>query len=349
MDIKNSKIKITTNFEKFIENLEIILEANCINSVSHLDFDQAKFNLKNLYDSIVEYQNLKLTQSISNSAPQNSQNQTFFSNNEIDYIENNNFDKEIIQSTEQETNSKKSIEVENQPNLSFNNETHTKNLDQNDKAISDFTTNNNEEISEANIENGIEEINSDSEINTTSDLNIKINDIEKTQIENNEIAESIIKQEIIESNQNIEESTIIPKHTKEIEEPIKIEVLENSAEIIETEQPKILSDKFTNNNSSIYDRLQNNKEDLSLGKKLQNQPLSDLRKAIGINDRFSFINELFEGKKDEFDSFLNRVIEINELSKLNILIEETSATKNWTSKASFNKFSSILSRYIQSK
>ena len=49
----------------------------------------------------------------------------------------------------------------------------------------------------------------------------------------------------------------------------------------------------TNNNVSLNDRLKQNSSELS--DTLQDIPVKDLRKAIGINDRFKFLNELFRG------------------------------------------------------
>ena len=49
----------------------------------------------------------------------------------------------------------------------------------------------------------------------------------------------------------------------------------------------------TNNNVSLNDRLKQNSSELS--DTLQDTPVKDLRKAIGINDRFKFLSELFRG------------------------------------------------------
>ena len=38
-----------------------------------------------------------------------------------------------------------------------------------------------------------------------------------------------------------------------------------------------------------------------LGSILKESPVKDLRKAIGINDRFVFINELFRGDEDMYE------------------------------------------------
>ncbi len=49
----------------------------------------------------------------------------------------------------------------------------------------------------------------------------------------------------------------------------------------------------TNNNVSLNDRLKQTNNELS--ETLQEAPVKDLKKAIGINDRFKFLSELFRG------------------------------------------------------
>ena len=54
-----------------------------------------------------------------------------------------------------------------------------------------------------------------------------------------------------------------------------------------------INDAVSNNHASINEKLKQSKIDL--GDTLTEVPIRDLRKAIGVNDRFLFINELFRG------------------------------------------------------
>lgn len=51
--------------------------------------------------------------------------------------------------------------------------------------------------------------------------------------------------------------------------------------------------------SSLNDRLKGTERELS--ERLQHEPVRDLKKAIGINDRYLYINELFKGSEDAFE------------------------------------------------
>lgn len=56
---------------------------------------------------------------------------------------------------------------------------------------------------------------------------------------------------------------------------------------------------------SLNEKLKEYKEELS--ESLQNAPIKDLKKAIGINDRFVFINELFQGDETSFERSIKTI------------------------------------------
>ncbi|MGB4206072.1 MAG: hypothetical protein WBJ84_10705 [Bacteroidales bacterium] len=56
-----------------------------------------------------------------------------------------------------------------------------------------------------------------------------------------------------------------------------------------------LADKFQTERKTIKDQLSETNNDNSIGDKIQQSQIPDLKSAIGINDKFLFINELFKG------------------------------------------------------
>lgn len=56
------------------------------------------------------------------------------------------------------------------------------------------------------------------------------------------------------------------------------------------------------------------KSDESVAEKLQHKKIADLKSVIGINEKFQFINELFEGSMNEYNVALDQ---INNFSSLN--------------------------------
>jgi len=84
---------------------------------------------------------------------------------------------------------------------------------------------------------------------------------------------------------------------------------------------EIIADKFQSK-KFIHDdiAMKNSKQDVS--SKMQSKPINDINSAIGLNDKFIFIRELFDGDKDHynetiqilnnFDSYQNAVSFLDE-------------------------------------
>ena len=66
-----------------------------------------------------------------------------------------------------------------------------------------------------------------------------------------------------------------------------------------------LNDAMATSQESLNDRLKTEKTELA--HKLKDSPVKDLRKAIGINDRFVFINELFRGDEDMYERSIKTI------------------------------------------
>ncbi len=68
---------------------------------------------------------------------------------------------------------------------------------------------------------------------------------------------------------------------------------------------KEINDLIGLRESSLNDKLKENK--IEIGHVLTDQPIRDLKKAIGINDRHIFINELFRGDEVMYDRSLKTI------------------------------------------
>ncbi|MBS1916831.1 MAG: hypothetical protein JST87_11180 [Bacteroidetes bacterium] len=73
----------------------------------------------------------------------------------------------------------------------------------------------------------------------------------------------------------------------------------------QTDAKKELNDVIGNTAESLNDKLKANVEDLAAT--LKDTPLRDLKKAIGINDRFVFINELFRGDEAMYERSIKTI------------------------------------------
>jgi hypothetical protein len=112
---------------------------------------------------------------------------------------------------------------------------------------------------------------------------------------------------------------------------------------------KTLSEKFKNDSQLLNQRFNAENKENNISNRIQATPITDLKKAIGINDRFSFISELFNGDKSGFESFLDHLSSLNNSSEIHSAMHNTTAENNWASKPSFGRFSELVQRFAMSK
>lgn len=95
-----------------------------------------------------------------------------------------------------------------------------------------------------------------------------------------------------------------------------------------------LADKFRNEKRSISEKFGvETSADKSLGSKLRLK-ITDLHSAIGINDRFIFINELFEGDMRMYDEMLGRLNTCNSLEQALEVFNHAKSTQGWSDELS---------------
>ena len=70
-------------------------------------------------------------------------------------------------------------------------------------------------------------------------------------------------------------------------------------------------------------------EDNSLAAKLQRTPISDIRTAIGINDKMMIINDLFGGSFERYSKSLNALNEFPTLSGAKVYMSELQIELQW--------------------
>ena len=205
---------------------------------------------------------------------------------------------------------------------------------------------------------------------------------EKVESKKDEIPGSIVaekKEEIVEQKQEAaktkepaEEKVIRKVETKkevktEIEEPPvtepaqpeKVEkpkvpaskvVEPKIAEKVETHEEKIDSPKstidlFTDSaEESIGDKLGSN-EEASISQKMQSKKISSLKQAIGINEKFLFINELFGGDLGRYNNAIDEFDQMQTLEGTATHLRELKVLHQWQDKnEAFKKFKSLVER-----
>jgi hypothetical protein len=90
--------------------------------------------------------------------------------------------------------------------------------------------------------------------------------------------------------------------------------------------PEILAEKYQAGKSFINERLAqaNGKKDLS--SKLQSKPIEDIAGALGLNDKYKLIRDLFSGNPEIFEETVDR---LNQASNFNEAFKYINANFDW--------------------
>lgn len=133
----------------------------------------------------------------------------------------------------------------------------------------------------------------------------------------------------------IPEPVIIPKEV--IPEP--------PVDLFHTPASPSLADKFKDEKKTLNDRLQQEKQEMTLSSRLQQNAISDVKTAIGINEKFQFINELFAGSMQDYTQAINQLNQFKNLEEAIGFIDILKFKYNWDMNADgFRKIMEIVRR-----
>ena len=149
---------------------------------------------------------------------------------------------------------------------------------------------------------------------TVSPINDQKNQPEKNNVAEEKIVE-VLKVDEAEIEAELEEIKRNAEAMQKISQQNKPHILYQGEEDIPTlshqnqlkpeTDKKEINETAAGNTSSINERLKQSKIDL--GDALTEVPIRDLRKAIGVNDRFLFINELFRGDEAMYERSIKTI------------------------------------------
>jgi hypothetical protein len=71
--------------------------------------------------------------------------------------------------------------------------------------------------------------------------------------------------------------------------------------------PAMLADKFNIGNKSLSETMGSSQAQGGVGSRMMYHPISDLSSGIGLNDKFSFISELFGNNPAQYDEAITRI------------------------------------------
>jgi len=142
--------------------------------------------------------------------------------------------------------------------------------------------------------------------------------------------------ETVEEEKELPELPVIPESLNP--EPVVSLNTEPPGQVTPVkEEPKILGEKFTKE-KSVNDLMP---ELGNLESKLGNRPIESLSNAIGINDRFLYIRELFGGDGEKFNGVIKT---IDSFGNIGEAVEFLKINFQWKSNETSQKFLNLVKR-----
>ncbi|TXC78998.1 hypothetical protein [Luteibaculum oceani] len=123
--------------------------------------------------------------------------------------------------------------------------------------------------------------------------------------------------------------TKTPEPKKQPEPPKPVEPVVAESKVVEN-QTAAKTVENIEREPSLNDRLSEQRQGKSLNEKLKKAPIDDLKKAIGINQRYQFINELFKQNADHFNQVVDELNKCNSYKEaLTIVKRDVAPNYKW--------------------
>lgn len=144
----------------------------------------------------------------------------------------------------------------------------------------------------------------------------------------------------------VREETQIETPEKEVNKPGVV------ADKFENENNTAIGDKLVSTENSLHDRISANKEDNSIAAKMQKTSINSLKEAIGMNEKFLFINELFNGNIKAYNEAVEKLNNFGDINEAFEYVNELTASFSWDgnrSASTIEKFANLIQRRYMNK
>ena len=94
-----------------------------------------------------------------------------------------------------------------------------------------------------------------------------------------------------------------------------LDAIEEHVEDVDAEEDNkyVVEKTDLDHSTSINDTFASGTSEKTVADKLSRQPIKDLKSAIGLNQKFLFMNDLFEGENEIFNNAINKINSFNTL------------------------------------
>ncbi len=159
-------------------------------------------------------------------------------------------------------------------------------------------------------------------INNSATGRVVENKEDFTRKEDNIVNTPLDDEELTDNNKEINVADDEQEEARQPEKETKKEPSKKRS-VNEKVTPETLGDRYKQNgqymNESLAEKHQPQKD---ISNKMQNKPIDDLNKALGVNDRFQLTRDLFHGNRASFAETIEALNNTNSFEEANNMIEE---------------------------
>lgn len=113
--------------------------------------------------------------------------------------------------------------------------------------------------------------------------------------------------------------------------PAQIENEKSFAEITSPQKSAMLADRFNPVNKSLSETIFESAANEVVGARIALHPITDLSTGIGLNDKFSFISDLFSNSAVQYEEAITRINKAVNFDEANWILQKYQ-TSEWTQK-----------------
>lgn len=143
-------------------------------------------------------------------------------------------------------------------------------------------------------------------------------------IDNEEVGretENEVKEEVTDELTNEVKEEVITELTEVLKEEVKYTVIEKGPVASDkSKDSEIIADRFSHLSSRINEQLGNQKDEDDVLEVIRKKPITKLEDAIGINDRYLFIREIFDNNKDTYRQAISQLDKADNLKDARTII-----------------------------
>jgi hypothetical protein len=133
-----------------------------------------------------------------------------------------------------------------------------------------------------------------------------------------------VKEMITAAVKEVKEETVVPKMSQapvvKKPGPSKVEKKEQESSIV--------ADKFSDLSGSFNEQLGTVQGDDDLADILKTKPITSLQAAIGLNDKFLFMSEIFHGNKNDYSQAISRLESVENITDARAIIMSYTGDNN---------------------